>query len=264
MKLLGLGFAVLFFAIGSARSQSTSTTIVRNSQAVAILQGSFTAMGGVTASRISTVLMSGQMTRQLALTQATGTVTFKWGGANLCRLDLASDTYSHSFVVNGTQGTQVEDGVSMRVPAHMLINHPLKYLPVLSEVSSFADPNYSISYVRLETLNGGSVHHIHMESVLPGLSPQMAALYSKLTGVELYIDANTLLLVKRAQEVPTFLDMGTTALVEQYFSAYQVNKGISVPYQISVYLSGTKLMDMQITSVQFDAGVSTADFEVQQ
>jgi hypothetical protein len=241
---------------------SPAETTARDPQAIAILQQSFAAMGGAVSSNVSSVLMEGSITQQMAVEKATGSVTYKWSRADVCRLDSIFDSYSQSYVVNGHSGMRIVDGTRSRLPFHSLLNHQLKYLPVFSEISMWADSSYSVSYVALETLNGSQVHHIHLEEFLPGLSAKTSALYARVSGVELYIDANSLLLLKRSQQLPTDSDMGTTMLLEQYFGGYKMIRGIAIAHQISEDLRGENRAVITVTSVQINQGVSASDFEV--
>jgi hypothetical protein len=258
---------LLLFSIQPIKSQQKSTTnsppVVRDAQAVALLQRSYAAMGGENSTNIRSVLMIGQISEERGTKQITGNLTFKWGGPGNFRLDTAFDAYSHSEIVSGDRGAGIEDGESRRIPHHYLVNHPFKYIPIFSEVSVWSDPNYSISYLGQEQVNGKATYHIHVEQYLPGLDTKMAALWSKLSSTELYLDAASLFLVKRSQEVPFYQDMGSTFLLEQYFSGYKVQSGVSIPLQISVYVHGQGMSEIQFNSVQLNVGVGASDFEVQ-
>jgi len=269
MRIKVLAFAASLFLISNSSAgipQSPSSVITgpqRDLQAVSLLQKSFVAMGGPGGSSLSSVLMQGQMTTEMGTKQVIGSLVIKCTGPDICRQDFTSDASSHSTVFNVDRGMEVVDGSTIRLPIHSLINHPIKYFPVFTELAAWMDPNLSIVYVGEESFNGTPVHHIHVEKYLPGLDSKMSALYSKVSGTELYLDTTTLNLVKRSQQVPIFQDMGHTVQVEQLFSEYQVQNGFSVPHEISVFLNGNKFADIQITTVTFNSGVSSSDFEVQ-
>jgi|SRR5580704_4713 hypothetical protein len=267
IKVLAFAASLLLISNSSAGIPQSPNSVItapqRDSQAVSLLQRSFVAMGGSGSSSLSSVLMQGQMTTEMGTKQVVGSLVIKCAGPDICRQDFTSDASSHSTVFNVDRGMEVVDGSSIRLPMHTLINHPIKYFPVFTELAAWMDPNLSIVFVGEESLNGRPVHHIHVEKYLPGLDSKMSALYSKVSGTELYLDTTSLDLVKRSQQVPIFQDMGHTLVLDQLFSGYQVENGFSIPREISLRLNGNKFADIQITTVMFNSAVNLSDFEVQ-
>jgi hypothetical protein len=267
IKVLAFAASLLLSSNSSAGIPQSPNAVItgpqRDPQAVSLLQKSFAAMGGPGSSNLGSVMMQGQMNTEMGTKQVVGSIVIKCAGPNICRQDFTSDSYSHSTVVNTDRGMEVVDGSTIRMPMHMLINHPIKYFPAFTELAAWMDPNLSIVYVGKEPLNGSPVHHIHVEQYLSGLDSKMAALYSKVSGTELYLDTITLNLVKRSQQVSIFQDMGHTLLVDQLFSGYQVQNGFSIPYEISLFVNGAKFADVLISAVAFNSGVSLSEFEVQ-
>ncbi|HWY55439.1 MAG TPA: hypothetical protein VNZ03_13295 [Terriglobales bacterium] len=267
IKVLAFAASLLLISNASAGEPQSPNLLTsgpqRDTQAVSLLQRSFVAMGGSGGTSLSSVLLQGQMTTEMGTKQVVGSLTVKCAGPNICRQDFTSDSYSHSTVVNVDHGVEIMDGSTVRLPMHTLINHPIKYFPVFTELAAWMDPNLSIVFVGEESLNGSPVHHIHVEKYLAGLDDKMSALYSKVSGTELYLDTASLSLVKRSQHVPIFQNMGSTFVLDQLFSGYQVQNGFSIPHEISVSLNGSHFADIQITAVTFNSGVSNSDFEVQ-
>src|SRR5260370_1370790 len=69
---------------------------------------------------------------------------------------------SSTDIVNGDRGQVTRGGRTLKIPYHALLNHDLKLIPLLSEMSDFANPRYDLRYVGSEVFNGQRVPHIRM------------------------------------------------------------------------------------------------------
>jgi hypothetical protein len=266
MRVLSLLVAVVFLLVPASQSQSQQVPSIanRDPQATSIMQQSVAAMLSVDKSTITSVLLSGTVTRQVALEKISGTLSFKWAPNRLCRVDMAFPNYSRSYVANGEQGLEMEDGVTRRMPYHGLMNRPFRYVPAFSEISESLDLSYAITYLGVEALNLQKVHHIHIEQRIDDPNGRIGALVAKATGVDLYVDTQTLLLVRRSQLVSSHLSMNLTLPLDEYFSDYQTTGGLSIPRQITTYVRGQKINEIQITSAVLNTPVNVADFQVSQ
>jgi outer membrane lipoprotein-sorting protein len=246
----------------SVAAQQTSSPSARDPQAMLILHQAISSVGGTTWQGITDATLFGQVAEQRAIDQVQGTITFQVTSAGKCRVDMSIEGESISYIVNGNRGFEVFGGKTRRLPYHSVLNHHLKYLPVFSELTQVGDPAYQVSYLGTQTLNGHAVHHIHTERMYRGQTREQAKVLSRLSATELYIDAQSFLLLKRAQVVPSAINIENSILMEQYFSDYRAIGGVLVPHTVSIYVGNQKVREITFTSVTFNTGVSPAIFEV--
>ena len=234
----------------------------RDPQGVAILQQSFVAMGGAVSRSVHTAVFSGRIAQQRGPATVQGTVIFKLADRDKWRMDSPFGAETQTHVVNGTKGREVRDGQSRGLPYHTVLNHHMKFVPVFSELAEYANLSYTISYLGLEVLAGHNVHHIRIARVFPGRPQSTATMLSQLSAVDLFVDASSLLVVKRSQQVSSSIDSHTRVLVEQLYSDYRSADGILFPQSISVLVRGQRLNDIVFTSATFNAPISPTEFEV--
>ncbi len=131
-------------------------------------------------------------------------------------------------------------------------------------MSDFANPRYDLRYVGSEVFNGQRVPHIRMRRQFYSSRIEIATALGDLSQVDLYIDASTLMVVKRAQLMPSFQDMKITFPLEQTYSDYRAVGGIMIPHAIATFVHGQKVSEFRFTSAATNQPVAASDFEVQQ
>jgi hypothetical protein len=235
-----------------------------DAQAIAYAAQAFAALTGPTT--IIDVTLTGNVTWTAGSQIQTGTATLLASGTGESRIDLS--------LVGGTR-TEIRDA-STGVPAgkwivsnekpgkisfHNCLTDAAWFFPALSSLSQAANPKFIFSYVGPEEHNGVTSQHILSYQLAP---PSLKNSPSpKLSKMDFYLDATSFLPVAVAFNAHTDRDMNTNVPVEIRYGAYQIVDGHSVPFHIQQLLNGTVLLDINITNVSFNTGLTSNLFSLQ-
>lgn len=268
----------------SAQQTTSASTGTQTPQAASIIQQSIAAMTGGTL--ITDVTMTGSVTVNNGSATQSGTVRLVGTAAGQSQLTLAlpSGTWvttenfagnPRTSTLNGPSGTAQDTS-----PEDMMGPSPAWFCPALL-MGAAATQKFAASYVAQESRNGSTVSHI---SIWPQ-SASTTPIYSSspnqgvqiLNGPsqpstfypgqhELYVDITTqlpqaLILRFRGQrQANTNLDLTQPIYIQQEidFSNYQQVAGRLMPFHTQVRAGGYVLMDIQISSIAFNSGVTIA------
>jgi hypothetical protein len=242
--LLTLGFFVLSTI---ALAQSDPQAITFATQSIAALTGGAT---------VTDVTLTGNATRTVGSDVGSGPANFYAKGLYESRLDLNLNTGTRSEIRNSSNGPQGEwlgsDGTPYPYSSFNCLTDPVWFFPIFSSLASANDPNQTLTYIGLETLNGESVQHLH--SVWSG---------QQLTAMDFYLDAATFLPVAINFSAHPDNDPVTNTAMQILFSDYQNVNGVLVPYHIQELLNGTLLLDFTATSSIVNSGLLDSLFAIQ-
>jgi len=244
---------LLFFLVPCV--SFSQQTITKDPTAMAIVQQSLVAMGG------------GQ---NFVDVQAVGTTTaYGDSGAVTYPITLqATGTASIQSVISNPAGTRthVTDGVNICADSTLVELTPdasaalalrrIDFVPALTILNDSADPNFEVSYVRADTLNGAAVDVIAIGLAPPGV----VADTSQTPQWFFFIDRATSLVskIQMTNTIPSASPQGPT--VEVVFSQYQAVSGFAVPMDQATYVNGALSQDLQLTSVAFNNGLDSSLF----
>jgi hypothetical protein len=170
---------------------------------------------------------------------ATATLSAK--GRYESRVDLNLDNGQRTEIRNSTSGPLAEwigsDGNSHLFAQQNCLTDAVWFYPTFSSLASANDPNQTLSYIGLETLNGSSVQHLH--SVWSG---------QQLRSMDFYLDATTLLPVATDFNAHPDTDPNTNIAVQILFSSFGNQNGVQIPYHIQEIFNGNLLLDFTADS----------------
>jgi hypothetical protein len=115
-------------------------------------------------------------------------------------------------------------------------------------------------YVGLETRNNRSVQHIQSYQYLASTVPQKTAFTQKMSTVDYYLDAQTLVPLSVTFSAHPDNDASTDIAVEVDYSDYQQTHGILVPFHITKLWQGNPLLDVTVTNVAINSGLPNSLF----
>jgi len=128
--------------------------------------------------------------------------------------------------------------------------------PLLAYFAGSSDSAYQ--YVGTETVNGTACQHIRVWKTFAS-QPDMQYLAS-FTARDIWLDSTTNLPLKIAYSVRAGTGAVPTISVEIFYSGYQLVNGVQYPFLISKSLNGTPWMDITISSVSFNTGLTDSSF----
>lgn len=229
------------------------------SQALARLTGGLT---------INDVTLNGTAVQSVGGRQLTGTAVLKAKGTRESRLDLNFGTVLTTEVrtdVNGIgEGAWAgSDQVLHPVPEHNCWTDASWFFPALGSVSFVNQANAVFSYIGQETHAGVVVQHIRISRAISSNSATTTAKLQKLTTVELYLDATSLLPSAVAFVAHPDDDASRDLPVEIHFDNYQLVGGAQIPFHMQKFLNGTLQYDLTITNAILNSGLPDTIFNLQ-
>jgi hypothetical protein len=223
-------------------------------RALAFAAQSITALTGGT--QVNDVTLTGNATMTIGSNVGSGTATFSAKGRYESRIDLNLDNGQRTEIRNSTSGPLAEwigsDGNSHLFAQQNCLTDAVWFYPTFSSLASANDPNQTLSYIGLETLNGTSVQHLH--SVWTG---------QQLTSMDFYLDATTLLPVATDFSAHPDTDPNTNIAVQILFSSFGNQNGIQIPYHIQEIFNGNLLLDFTATTATVNSGLQDSLFAIQ-
>ena len=117
-----------------------------------------------------------------------------------------------------------------------------------------------MTYVGGETLGTAAVQHVQLFRVVPGQLAEVTALIQALSTTDLYLDATSSLPVAVDFNLHPDVDASTDIPAEIQFGNYQLANGVLAPQHIQKLLQGTLLLDINVTGVTVNSGMSDSDF----
>ncbi len=230
----------------------------RDPQAVALLQRAVLAMGAaVPTDSVATgtvVIVAGSKTD-------TGTMRILTRGTDQSAAQISTPAATYGVVFSRGGANEVEGTATKSLQLELALTSqcPEFPLPLLAAVLNNADASFQ--YVGLETLDGGSLHHIRFWNTFAS-SPKLQPL-AEFTVKDVWIDAVNGLPRRLAYDRRAGGGAEPRIPVVVVFSDYRNVGGVYYPFRIEKSLNGTPWATITIQSVAFNTGLSDADFPVQ-
>jgi hypothetical protein len=223
-------------------------------QALTLASLSVAALTGGTA--VTDITLTGNSTLTIGSDVGSGPAKLSAKGRYESRLDLNLDNGQRTEIRNSTGGPLAEwigaDGSSHLFALANCMTDAVWFYPTFSSLASANDPNQTLSYIGLETLNGASVQHLH--SVWSG---------QDFTSSDFYLDATTLLPVATSFNAHPDDDPTKNIAVQVLFSTYENLSGVQVPYHIQELFNGVLLLDFTATTAAVNSGLQDSLFAIQ-
>jgi hypothetical protein len=233
----------------------TGTQVSRNLSQV------LTTMTGGTP--ISDVTLSGTFQWTAGSEQHNGSITMTGLGTLKSRLDLIAGEWRISEIrsdeLQNGSGVWMDASRNIRpIAVHNALTDATWFFPPLSALASISDPSFVFSYLGTDTLDGTPAAHFRYWRKAPGglADPAIRALST----VDLYIDSNVPVPIAVVFNTHPDGDANTNLPVKILYSDYRVVNGIRLPFHIRKYLNGALLLDLTVTTVQFNTGLSASAF----
>jgi hypothetical protein len=255
--------ALRFIALGSlvaiqvaAQATAPAPSAPRDSQALTLLGQSLAAM---TKGRpIQDVKVQAQVTRTAGSEADTGPAVLEAGAYDKSNASFAFTSGPRAEIRNGTAGAwSAADAQNHAVALHNSWTAAAWFAPALVVQSWIQDSSFSLSYVGLEDRNGAKVQHVRALRDVSG-----DAVIAKLSAMDLYLDAQSLLPVALEFNTHPDNDFGVNLPVQVTFGSYQTFGGIQAPARIQSFLQNSLLLDVSVTATSANNGLAASEFRV--
>jgi hypothetical protein len=207
---------------------------------------------------VNDVILSGTATTTASPDTQTGSAILMANRSNSSRIELNLNNDKRTEVRNTTAGIpsgswNVNDGPSKALSQHNDWTDASWFFPALT---SLTDPNAVLTYIGQEQLRGMAVYHLR------SYRPNVTKFAEQLSQMDFYVDT--------ASYLPTAITFSThpddnaslDIPVEIVYSDYQPFNGVLVPIHVQRYLQGSLTLDVIVTSVTINSGLSNTEFAV--
>jgi hypothetical protein len=262
------GFVVLVFvaSVAAAVGQTVSPP-TKSPQAVALASQAIAAMTrGV---GVSDVTLTGTAVQTAGSDQQSGTVTLQAKGTQESRLAMSLSASTYTEIRNFSEGSSEgswtgSDGTPHLMALHNCFTDPVWFFPALSSLASaVTNADASLEYVGQETLQGLSVQHLRVFQVVSSPDANAVQLIQHLSTIDIFLDSSSALPVLMAYTRHPDSNASADILVEIQFSNYQSTNGIRIPLHVQQFTNGGLTLDMNLTAVTLNSGLSDSNFAIQ-
>jgi len=217
---------------------------------------------------VSDVTLTGDATWIAGSDKETGSATLLAKGTSESRIDLKLSGGARTEVHNDTPGSPqgesiASDGTVQPWAQHNCWINGGWFFPAVSILAATSDPSVIFTYVGLESRDTGSVQHLRAYRYLASKKPGLVALVTSLSTEDIYLDSTSFLPVAFIFNTHPEDDEATNIAVEIDFSDYQPVTGAQVPMHVQKLINGGLAVDIAITNVTVNAGLSDDLFAIQ-
>lgn len=249
------GFIGLFVS-----GQQIAPSVLRDPQAVAILQQSYTAMGRTVP---NDSVANGTLTVVAGSLAETGSIQILTRGTKQSLEQVTTPTATRSVVFSQGQANEQIGTVVRPLYLERAASSESALFPLVLVADALNNPDAAIQYVGAETLNGVSVIHIRTWNTYTS-QPDWQGI-AEFTMKDMWFDSKSALPVKLSyMQCETGGNSNSDVLVEVFFSGFQNFTGVMYPSSVAKWLNGTLWMKVQINSVNLNTGLTDANFPIVQ
>jgi hypothetical protein len=177
------------------------------------------------------------------------------------------DKSNSSFAFTSGPRAEIRDGAAGFWSASDVQKHPVAlhnswtaaawFAPVLVVQSWIQDSSFSLAYLGLEDRDGARVQHVRASRNISG-----SADTAKLSGMDLYLDSQSLLPVELAFNTHPDNDFGVNLPVQVTFADYRAFSGIQAPSRIQRFLQNSLVLDLSVSATSANNGLAASEFLV--
>ncbi len=229
--------------------------------AQSVLSGVLSAAGGlVVLSTLRDFTALGTIAYNWAGQQDQGSVTFRGLGASDFRLDAQLTDGTRSWAVNGGVGTLAsQDGSTEVIPGHNAINLGSLSYPYLWLAAAATAATTTVSSEGAAVVNGVNTVDIRVQLHYSTATDPNGTL-AQLSTRDFFIDPTSFLIVKAEFMTHPVNTISVSLPEDIYYSNYQQVNGAVVPFTIMQTVNGQQIWTAQLSSIQFNTGLSSANF----
>lgn len=246
-----------------SNAQQVSIPAPRDAQSVLLLQRSLAALVGM--NTVKDVTLTANVRRVAGSDDESGMATLEATSIGQARIDLSLASGRRGEVADLSTGSLAgswsgSDGTWHPAAMHNLLTDPSWFIPAFFMARALVAANYAVIPADAQTKDGIAVEHFAVYQQAQGPSAQ---LIESLSRMDIYLDSSTFLPVAIAFNIHPDNDALTDIPIEVKLSNYQNSQGILVPYHIQKYIQNGLALDVAVTSVQVNSGLSATDFQAQ-
>ena len=262
-KWILLFLAILLTTQTPAQTISPPPSAASDPQAVMLAQQANLVL--TAGNTVNDIVLTGTATSFLAASPETARAVLKARGTGESRIDLSFGSSQRTDIRNDSapDGRWIgADGASHHYSLHNCWTLA-PWFSAESLVAGMLGGDAVLSYVGQETRNGVLVDHIKMFRRVSRADPSTAALIRKLTATDIFLASTSHLPISVTFMQHPDNDAGTDVPVEIRFADYRQVAGVRVPFRIQKLVQGGLELDLTVTTVSINSGISESNFAIQ-
>lgn len=242
-----------FLLIGFTFAASPPAPAQRDQQALAVAAQSFKAMGGTLPSDSRAV---GSYSRVKGSSRDTGSIQILTRNTDQTAEVLTNSAGSTQVVYSRGYASQKDASGATPFDLEESLASNSGMFPLFIVAQAVLNPSSTLVFIGVENVNGVPANHICIGT--GGLDPNFSAVLNY--GMkELWVAVKTGLPLKMSYQL--YEAQGSPPVeIAMFYSRFQAVKGVLYPFSIKENFNGTPYMDISITSVAFETGLSDLDF----
>lgn len=247
--------ALLLLSPTTHAQHATSGSVPRDSQAVAVLQTSLSAMGGTVP---SDAVATGVVVTVAGSETETGTIRVATRQLDQSREDIRTPTRIRSVIFSKGLASRGLDSTMESLSLQLAASSQSPLFPSVLIVGALSDPDVAIQYVALEETDSAKVHHVRFWNSFAS-NPDLQTL-AELTVRDLWVDTVSGVPVKLAFDHRDGGEAAPRIPVAVFYGDYKSTGGLLIPFAISRWFNGTPWQTITIQQVSLNVGLTDSDF----
>lgn len=262
MRILRLGplFAFsLLFSVTPIQSQQSSTPPERDPQALTVIANSIAAMAQTVPSDSTA---TGNISLVAGSLEDSGTITILTLGTNQTAEELEmSEEGNQEIIYSNGSASQVSNGTSTPLQPELVATSQCPDFPLPLVIGAVNNPDFAFKYIGVETVDGVSAYHLQFWDTFASTPPLQNL--ASFTTRDIWINLASALPVRLLYNWRAAGGSAPSIPMQVDYSNYQGFSGTLYPLQIQKSKNGTPWETITIQNVQFNTGLTDADFPVQ-
>jgi hypothetical protein len=266
MRIKALAFAASFLLISNSsvsglQTPTTTTTAIpqRDPQAVSVVSQMIAATNWGPGALPQDAVASGIVTRFQDEKQDAATVTWRFKGSDVARVDVQDADGPTTIIVNNGRAAILRSSKTRFLPFHAALAMQPLTIPFFSDLFDFSGTNLSFLSAGIENVAGQPANRIEVDSI-PDIKDPLSDIRRTVRHLTLWVSLSTSLPVqiqyaRISDDNPTAIRLRT-----RMFSDYRIVGGFAVPFHQEESASGRALYTIQLTAVNLNNGLSDNDF----
>jgi hypothetical protein len=260
LKRLILSPLILIFAASGYAQQTSTQSVTKDPQAIAVLSRSLNAAGGIPAvAAIHDYTGSGNITYYRGGGVAQGPATARARAVDEFRLDANLPDGMQSFVASNGAGSLVTtNGESRPLSFFNLIGIGSMILPIRRAAFALNDPTASIELIGVSSVDGQQTYQVR---VSPQVDTFIAATpaFRTLGTFELFVSQQSFQIVELSETIWVGGALQPCSR-EILFANFNSSNGFIVPFTITERIAGQRTWTLNLNSFTTNSGVADAVF----
>ena len=244
-------------------SGQTTTAPVRDPNALALAARALQAISPNAA--LSDITLQGTVNYTAGSDEEGGTVTLVALGNQMSLASLSLTGGSRQEIRNGPLGVWTgPNGVPTAMATYNCVVDASWFFPALALQGLSSDPTLGAIDLGPAEWSGVSAVHLQFSHVLPGQAAAATAQLQGLSTLDLYLDPQTLLPLALDFNAHPDNNVNVNIPVEIQFGSYRTVNGVQVPFRVQKLFQGTLQLDIFVSQVAINSGVSSSIFTLPQ